>query len=113
MTCSRARWNCGCASCRSLPNLGVTYARSCTRLSTRQELVRASAAAGIGHIGTPAFRHTHRSWLDQAGTQLAVQQKAMRPTDLRTTIAYGDVMDNRIEQALEKVADLAFSVDST
>ena len=29
-----------------------------------RELVRASSAAGIGHLGTHAFRHTYRSWLD-------------------------------------------------
>jgi integrase len=60
-----------------------------------------------------AFRHTYRSWLDQVGTQLAVQQKAMRHTDLRMTLHYGDVIDDRIDQALEKVADLAFQPNST
>jgi integrase len=80
---------------------------------TRQELVRAATAAGIGHLSTHAFRHTYRSWLDQVGTSLAVQQKAMRHTDLRMTMAYGDVVDNRVEQALEKVADLAFDKNST
>lgn len=79
----------------------------------RQELIRAATAAGIGHLSTHSFRHSYRSWLDQVGTQLAVQQKAMRHTDLRMTMAYGDVVDDRIDQALEKVADLALDANST
>ena len=46
-----------------------------------RELVRAVIPAGIGHIGTHAFRHTYRSWLDAVGTPIAVQQKMMRHTD--------------------------------
>jgi hypothetical protein len=30
---------------------------------------------GLGHLGTHAFRHTYRSWLDAVGTPIAVQQK--------------------------------------
>src|SRR5436305_4924344 len=33
-----------------------------------RELNRAAAAAKIGHLGTHAFRHTYRSWLDAVGT---------------------------------------------
>ena len=51
-----------------------------------RELVRAADAAKIGHLGTHAFRHTHRSWLDAVGTPIAVQQKMMRHTDIRTTM---------------------------
>jgi integrase len=50
-----------------------------------RELERASAA-GIGHLGTHAFRHTYRSWLDAVGTPIAVQQKLMRHSDIRTTM---------------------------
>jgi integrase len=57
-------------------------------------------------LGTHSFRHTYRSWLDQVGTQLAVQQKAMRHTDIRTTMIYGDVVDGRIGQALWKLLPL-------
>ena len=74
-----------------------------------RELKRAAIAAGIGPLGTHAFRHTYRSWLDQVGTQLAVQQKAMRHTDISMTMRYGDVVDDRIGQALEKVSGLAFA----
>jgi integrase len=57
-----------------------------------RELVRATDAAKIGHLGTHSFRHTYRSWLDAVGTPIAVQQKMMRHSDIRTTMnIYGDV----------------------
>ena len=74
-----------------------------------RELVRASEAAKIGHLGTHAFRHTHRSWLDAVGTSIAVQQKMMRHTDIRTTMnIYGDVVTDEMTTAGVKVAQLAF-----
>jgi integrase len=75
-----------------------------------RDLQRAAIAAQIGRLGTHTFRHTYRSWLDQVGTQLAVQQKAMRHSDIRTTMnTYGEVVDGRINQALEKISGLAFA----
>lgn len=74
-----------------------------------RELVRAAAAAKVGHLGTHAFRHTHRSWLDAVGTSIAVQQKMMRHTDIRTTMnIYGDVVTDEMAVAGAKVAQLAF-----
>lgn len=74
-----------------------------------RELVRAADAAKIGHLGTHAFRHTHRSWLDAVGTPIAVQQKMMRHTDIRTTMnIYGDVVTDEMAIAGVKVARLAF-----
>lgn len=79
-----------------------------------RELQRAAGVAGIGRLGTHSFRHTYRSWLDQVGTPMAVQQKAMRHSDIRTTMnVYGDVVDGRIGEALQKVSGLAFSASST
>lgn len=74
-----------------------------------RELERAAKLAGIGHIGTHAFRHTHRSWLDAVGTSIAVQQKMMRHTDIRTTMnVYGDIVTDEMNTASGKVARLAF-----
>lgn len=74
-----------------------------------RELVRAAEAAKVGHLGTHAFRHTHRSWLDAVGTSMAVQQKMMRHTDIRTTMnIYGDVVTDEMAVAGAKVAQLAF-----
>jgi integrase len=76
---------------------------------TRQELERASKAAGIGHITSHAFRHTYRSWLDAVKTPIAVQQKMMRHTDIRTTMnVYGDVVTDEMSTAGLRVAELAF-----
>src|ERR1039458_2831489 len=76
---------------------------------TRQELARASKAAGIGHISSHAFRHTYRSWLDAVKTPIAVQQKMMRHTDIRTTgNVYGDVVTDEMSTAGLRVAELAF-----
>jgi len=74
-----------------------------------RELERAAGAAGIGHLGTHAFRHTYRSWLDAVGTPVAVQQKMMRHADIRTTFnIYGDVVTDEMTTASSKVAQLAF-----
>jgi integrase len=76
---------------------------------TRQELERASKAAGIGHVSSHAFRHTYRSWLDAVKTPIAVQQKMMRHTDVRTTMnVYGDVVTDEMSTAGLRVAELAF-----
>jgi integrase len=58
-----------------------------------RELKRAAAAVGIGEIGTHAFRHTYRTWLDFTGTPVGVQQRLMRHTDIRTTMnQYGHAL---------------------
>ena len=73
-----------------------------------RKLQDAAQKAGIGSLGTHALRHTYRSWLDALGTPIAVQQKLMRHTDIRTTLnIYGDVVTDEMEQASSKVAGLA------
>ena len=48
----------------------------------------------IGKVSTHAMRHSYRSWMDAVGTSLAVQQKLMRHSDIRTTMnIYEDVVD--------------------
>jgi integrase len=76
------------------------------------EIERAATAAKIGHLGTHTFRHTYRSWLDAVGTPVAVQQKMMRHTDIRTTMnIYGDVVTDEMTTAGIRVAQLAFQSD--
>jgi integrase len=77
-----------------------------------RELQRAADVAGIGHLGTHAFRHTYRSWLDAVGIPLAVQQKMMRHADIRTTMnIYGDAVTDDMATAGSRVAELAFRVN--
>ncbi len=74
-----------------------------------RELERAAKVAGVGHLGTHSFRHSYRSWLDAVGTSIAVQQKMMRHTDVRTTMnIYGDVVTDEMTTASSKVARIAF-----
>jgi integrase len=71
---------------------------------------KAASAAGIGRLGTHSLRHTYRSLLDSVGTPLAVQQKLMRHTDIRTTMnVYGDVITDQESEALAKIARLAIA----
>ena len=69
-------------------------------------------AAGIGHISSHAFRHTYRSWLNAVKTPIALQQKMMRHTDIRTTMnIYGDVVTDEMSMASLRVAELAFQIN--
>jgi integrase len=73
-----------------------------------RELQRAAVESGIGPLGTHSFRHTYRSWLDAVGTSIAVQQKLMRHSDIRTTMnIYGTVVTDEMEKAGSLVAGLA------
>ncbi len=77
-----------------------------------RDLQRAGDASGIGRLGTHSFRHTYRSWLDAVGTPIAVQQKMMRHTDIRTTMnIYGDVVTDEMATAGGKIARLVFPVN--
>lgn len=72
----------------------------------------AATAARVGRIGTHTFRHTYRSWLDAVGTSVAVQQKLMRHSDIRTTMnIYGDVVTDEMTTAGVRVAQLAFNAN--
>ena len=69
---------------------------------------RAGIQAGIGRLGTHSLRHSYRSWLDAVGIAIAVQQKLMRHSDIRTTLnIYGDVVTDEMAQAHSKVVRLA------
>ena len=55
----------------------------------RQALAKRSK---VGNVGWHPFRHTYRSWLDDAGAPIGVQQKLMRHSDITTTAKYGDAL---------------------
>ena len=68
----------------------------------------AGERAGLAHVSSHTFRHTHRTWLDSVGTPVGVQQKLMRHADIRTTMnLYGDAMTADMRTAHEKVVRLA------
>lgn len=73
-------------------------------------LARASARAGIGHLSSHTFRHTHRSWLDAVGTPVGIQQQLMRHADIRTTMnVYGTAGAAEMKQAHGKIVRLALA----
>ena len=68
----------------------------------------AAKQAGIDHVSSHTFRHTHRTWLDSVGTPVGVQQKLMRHADIRTTMnIYGDAATADMRAAHEKVVRMA------
>jgi integrase len=73
-------------------------------------LKKAAVKAGIGHLSSHTFRHTHRSWLDAVGTPIGVQQKLMRHADIRTTMnTYGAAAAAEMAVASGKVAALVLN----
>jgi len=81
-------------------------------LSTR--VARVPQSGDLGKLPTHTLRHSYRSWLDSVGTPIAVQQKLMRHTDIRTTMnLYGDVVTDEMAQAHFKVVGLALAPPSS
>ena len=75
----------------------------------KRKLVKAGAAAGIGHVDADAFRRSYRSWLDSVGTSMGVTQRMMRHASVTTTYNhYGDALPADVVEASEKVAGMAF-----
>jgi integrase len=63
---------------------------------------------GLDRIGRHTFRHTYRSWLDETGAPMGVQQKLMRHSDIRTTMnLYGDAIPKTMRKAHAKVVKMA------
>ena len=92
------------ASPVKLGNLPVSYPHVWTCFQ------EAATKAGIGKLATHTMRHSYRSWLDAAGTPIAVQQKLMRHSDIRTTMnVYGDVVTDEMSQAHSKVVRMALT----
>ncbi len=52
------------------------------------------ASAGLGEdFGWHTFRHSYRSWLDETGAPMKVQQELMRHASIQTTMnVYGRAM---------------------
>lgn len=69
-----------------------------------EKLGRACHDAGIVHVSPHSFRHSYRAWLDELGTQITVQQRAMRHGDIRVTMSYGDAVGDSLREATSKVA---------
>ncbi|HWY69218.1 MAG TPA: site-specific integrase [Terriglobales bacterium] len=69
-----------------------------------EKLGRACQDAGLVHVSPHSFRHSYRAWLDEVGTPITVQQRAMRHGDIRVTMNYGDAIGDGLREASAKVA---------
>jgi integrase len=69
---------------------------------------RREAAGKYGHFGWHTFRHTYRSWLDDTGAPIGVQQKLMRHAQIATTMdVYGNALMDAKREANSKVVKRA------
>jgi len=60
-----------------------------------------------GGIGWHSFRHSYRSWMDDTGAPLTVQQELMRHASVTTTMnVYGKAMTDSKRQAHSKVVQM-------
>jgi len=64
-----------------------------------EKLGRACQDTGIRHISLHSLRHSYRAWLDELGTPITVQQRAMRHGDIRVTMNYGDTVGDGLREA--------------
>lgn len=71
----------------------------------KRHIRKAGIAAGIGgDIGWHTFRHSYRSWLDDAGAPMTVQKELMRHASIQTTMnVYGKALSDTKRQAHSKV----------
>ena len=86
-----------CRQDRPTPNGG--------RLPIHKE--RRAAAGKYSSIGWHTFRHTYRSWLDETGAPMKVQQELMRHASIQTTMnVYGQAMSSSKREANGKVVEM-------
>jgi integrase len=63
-------------------------------------------------VGWGTFRHTYRSWLDDTGAPIGVQQKLMRHAQVSTTMnVYGKALVKSKRDANSKVVRMAMPPD--
>ena len=61
----------------------------------------------LDDIGRHTFRHTYRSWLDETGAPMRVQQELMRHASIQTTVnAYGRARSSSKREANGKVVEM-------
>ena len=71
-------------------------------------MLEAATAVEIkGGIGWHTFRHSYRSWMDDTGAPLTIQQELMRHASVTTTMnVYGKAMTDSKRQAHSKVVQM-------
>lgn len=68
---------------------------------------RIEAAGKYAALGWHTFRHTYRTWLDETGAPMKVQQELMRHASIQTTMnIYGQAMSSSKREANKKVVEM-------
>jgi integrase len=80
----------------------------------KRPIKNAAKLAGLGEgIGWHTFRHNYRSWLDETGAPMKVQQELMRHASIQTTMnVYGRAMAETKRRANSQVVGLVFGPNS-
>jgi len=65
--------------------------------------------AGIDDFCWHDLRHTHATWLRQAGVPLEIVQRSLGHADLQTTQRYAHVDDRELQDALRKIPSIGTS----
>jgi site-specific recombinase XerD len=73
----------------------------------------AAKRSEIAWIATHSFRHTYCGWMSSFGTELEVQKRAMRHTEIRTTMIYGGLSDGKVDRVLQQVSGPGFCKQHT
>jgi integrase len=76
----------------------------------QQILKPAGEKIGIPNVGWHVFRHTYRSFLDETGAPIGVQQKLMRHSIVATTMnVYGNASLRAKQKANSKVVQMVIT----
>jgi hypothetical protein len=80
----------------------------------KSQIKRAAKLAGLGEdMGWHTFRHSYRSWLDETGAPMKVQQELMRHASIQTTMnVYGRAMTETKRRANSQVVGLVLGPNS-
>lgn len=77
------------------------------RTNWRKAWEAARTRAGLPDLRWHDLRHTHATWLRQAGVPLEVVQRSLGHKELATTTRYAHVDDREVKEALQRLPSLA------
>ncbi len=77
-----------------------------SQVNRRKIWEKAVQKAGLNDVHWHDLRHTHASWLRQAGIALEIVQRSLGHSDITTTTRYAHVDDKELRDALQKLPTL-------
>jgi integrase len=68
---------------------------------------RSTITREMARNGWHTFRHSYRSWLDETGAPMKVQQELMRHASIQTTMnVYGQALSSSKREANSKIVEM-------